>query len=177
MGSSPSATACCFPREFTRHWPPIFGMKLPPFSSDSRQGLFHERRAKKRARSGRGGARATREGSGRLEGTTHGSRGCDFSTRRIITFNIADDTRAIRRGSRMLTREYITHCIPPINRRAVNGDITARLNARAATCTTILGNGAMRRRRNGIACGWYGADYRSNLAPRFQRASLPNLVI
>lgn len=27
--SNPPESSCCSPRKFTRHWPPIFGMKLP----------------------------------------------------------------------------------------------------------------------------------------------------
>lgn len=175
-GSNPSATACCFPREFTRHWPPIFGMKLLPFSrlparpvsrngarksEQKRQGSVSGER---RIRSiGRNNARFARDGS------------YDFSTCRIITSNTADDTQAIRRLTYARAREYITHCIP-INRSAVNGDITARLNARN------LYNDAGERcvedvmELRGWLRSWLSAQSHSPCFLANQRASSPNLV-
>lgn len=65
----------------------------------------------------------------------------------------------------MLAREYITHCIPPINRSAVNGDITGKVERARGNLYNDVGE---RRIEDVMELrGWYGAEYRPNLAPCF----------
>lgn len=75
-------------------------------SVNSRRGLFHERRAKKRARNGRGKRRirSIRRNNARFAR----DGGYDFSRRRIITSNTPDDTQAIRRLTYARARIHYT---------------------------------------------------------------------
>jgi len=107
--SNPSETACCFPREFTRHWPPIFGMKLPPFSRFPARPVSRMVREKaskndrgkreRRIRSiGRNNEWLARETAATISRTM----------RRIITSNTPDDTQAILRFTYARARIYYT---------------------------------------------------------------------
>jgi len=134
--SNPSETACCFPREFTRHWPPIFGMKLPPFSRLPARACFTNG-ARKSEQERQGGNAWAKDPVDWMEQRTararDGAATISRTTRRIITHLTHPTIRErSRRFTYALAREYITHCIPPINRNAVNGDYCEAERLRAS---------------------------------------------